>query len=179
MKNNSKAISFIYANPIVVLLFLSFFSIALGFTEFYAPISGDTSIYAYYGREIVHGQILYRDLWDFKSPGTYYLFALLFRIFPDSVTTLRLSAIGVNIFSSWMFFRIGQIYFRSGSALVGSAILLIVTNLGGFLNQNGPFPETFMPLAGVFWFFFFFFFFLGKLKKKFIYFCIFLCLLFL
>src|SRR5258706_2894781 len=169
MKNNSKAISFIYANPIVVLLFLSFFSIALGFTEFYAPISGDTSIYAYYGREIVHGQILYRDLWDFKSPGTYYLFALLFRIFPDSVTTLRLSAIGVNIFSSWMFFRIGQIYFRSGSALVGSAILLIVTNLGGFLNQNGPFPETFIPLVGLLGFYFFARSFEDKYNNKLIY----------
>jgi Dolichyl-phosphate-mannose-protein mannosyltransferase len=156
MKDDSARTKFsLSAHPAIVPLAAVFFSILLGFAEFHAPISGDTSIYAYYGRQIAHGQILYRDLWDFKSPGIYYLFALLFRIFPDSLTTLRVFAVAINIFSSWIFYKIGQTYFRSGSALAGSAILLTVTNLGGFLNQDGPFPETFIPQLGLLGFYFF------------------------
>ncbi|HET7143117.1 MAG TPA: glycosyltransferase family 39 protein [Anaerolineales bacterium] len=141
-------------NPLMVLLGLNFIVIGLGFTEFFAPISGDTSIYAYYGRQINHGLILYRDLWDFKSPGIYYLFALLFKLLPDSLTTLRLSAVVANILASFLIYRISIRFFSISIALTGSAIYLLVTNLGGYFNKDGPFPETYIPLLGVIGFYF-------------------------
>ena len=139
----------------VVLLTLNLLAIGMALTEFSAPISGDTAIYAYYGRQIAAGQVLYRDLWDFKSPGIYYVFALIFKILPNSLTTLRLFAVACNIFSSYLVYKISCFYFEKSSALLGSAIYLISTNLGGYLNQDGPFPETFMPILGLLGFYFF------------------------
>src|SRR5579859_3627104 len=65
----------------------------LSLPELAASISSDTAIYAYIGRALAHGKVLYRDVWDFKAPGIYYFFASLLRIFPDSLTTLRITAI--------------------------------------------------------------------------------------
>jgi|GEM_PF-4854398 len=136
-------------NPLLILLGLNVGALVLGITEFFAPISGDTSIYAYYGRQITHGLILYRDLWDFKSPGIYYFFALLFKIFPNSLLTLRISEIVVNLVASYLIYKISIHYFSSGIALTGSAIYLFAANLGGYLNQDGPYPETYVPLLGL------------------------------
>src|SRR5271169_4850771 len=104
-------------HPIVILTGLNLGALVLGFTEFFAPISGDTSIYAYYGRQITHGLILYRDLWDFKSPGVYYFFALLFKIFPDNLITLKLSEVLVNLIASYLIYKISVRFFSSNVAL--------------------------------------------------------------
>src|SRR5687768_3809727 len=97
-----KAVQLFQLNPVMVLLGLNIVVLGLGFSEFFAPISSDTSIYAYYGRQINHGLVLYRDLWDFKSPGIFYFFALLFKILPDSLITLRISEVFVNFLASYL-----------------------------------------------------------------------------
>lgn len=151
MKRTGK---FFQSNPLIILVGINIVVLILGFTEFFASISGDTSIYAYYGRQINQGLILYKDLWDFKSPGIYYLFALLFKFFPDGLTTLRISAVLSNSFASIILYKISTRYFSTNISLMGTAIFLFVTNIGGFFNQDGPYPETYIPFFGVLGFYF-------------------------
>jgi len=45
------------------------------------PIARDQATYCVIGRGLLDGQQLYRDLWDNKPPGIFYLFALIVKIF--------------------------------------------------------------------------------------------------
>ena len=45
------------------------------------PLQTDTGIWAYIGGRILDGALPYRDLWESKPPGIFYLFALVERLF--------------------------------------------------------------------------------------------------
>jgi len=132
------------AVPPLFLIFL--IGTLIGLPEFFAPISGDTSIFAYLGREIAAGKVLYRDFWDIKTPGIYYLFAAIFKVFPDCLLTLRVFALLWNIAAGIIFWIVARRFFKSAVALVLTGFFVLWTNSGGFANSDGPYPETFMPL---------------------------------
>jgi hypothetical protein len=64
-------------------------STALGrsFTALF-PSSTDSSLFAYFGYEWLHGRVIYIGLWDNKPPGIFLVDALTFRFFPKSFTAL-------------------------------------------------------------------------------------------
>lgn len=132
------------SNQATLILMIAF-SILLGLPEFLAPISADTAIYAYSGRAIAEGQVLYRDIWDFKSPGIYYLFSAIFQIFPDTLFVIRLFAQVWVIVTGILFWNLAHKHFASRVAEPLTLFFIVVTNLGSRLNADGPFPETFMP----------------------------------
>ncbi len=41
----------------------------------------DQATYCVIGQGLLHGKLLYRDLWDNKPPGIFYLYALIVKIF--------------------------------------------------------------------------------------------------
>lgn len=45
------------------------------------PLGRDQATYSVIGQGLLHGQVLYRDLWDIKPPGIFYLYAVIVRIF--------------------------------------------------------------------------------------------------
>jgi hypothetical protein len=45
------------------------------------PIGRDQATYCVIGQGLLHGQLLYRDLWDNKPPGIFYIYALIVKIF--------------------------------------------------------------------------------------------------
>ncbi|HWL93246.1 MAG TPA: glycosyltransferase family 39 protein [Phycisphaerae bacterium] len=47
------------------------------------PLQTDTGMWAYIGRRILDGALPYRDLWESKPPGIYYLIAGIERLFGD------------------------------------------------------------------------------------------------
>jgi len=79
----------------------------------------DQGIYAVVADGLLHGEVPYRDIWDFKPPGIFFVFALAQALFGPSTYAVRvLEALG---FASlvWAF----AIYSRRhlGSALPGIA----------------------------------------------------------
>jgi len=44
------------------------------------PIGRDQATYCVIGQGLLHGQLLYRDLWDNKPPGIFYIYALIVKI---------------------------------------------------------------------------------------------------
>ncbi len=60
------------------------------------PWGRDQSIYAVIGHGLLHGQAPYRDLWDFKPPGIYFVYALAEALFGQSMSAIRsLEALGL------------------------------------------------------------------------------------
>jgi hypothetical protein len=45
------------------------------------PLGRDQAIYSVIGQGILHGQLPYRDLWDIKPPGIYYIYAFVVKMF--------------------------------------------------------------------------------------------------
>jgi hypothetical protein len=45
------------------------------------PLGPDQAAFCVVGQGLLHGQVLYRDVWDNKPPGIYYIYALIVKIF--------------------------------------------------------------------------------------------------
>lgn len=86
------------------------------------PFEMDEGFYAYGGWQMLKGLVMYRDLYDFKPPGIYFLNALTFYLTsPDAV----------NVYVCAAFFSVGTalgVYF-AGKSLWGKNVGL----LGAFL----------------------------------------------
>lgn len=68
------------------------------------PLGRDQATYCVIAQGLLHGRLLYRDLWDIKPPGIFYIYAVIVRIFGPVmwsigiVDILWLVAISICIF---------------------------------------------------------------------------------
>lgn len=135
---------------IILGLIIVNFLIQIGVEPSYNSMSTDSGTFAYCGQVIHDGGLMYRDCWDNKPPGVYYLNAL------------AISIAGANPFAIWLFqaawltiavvafFLIIQ-YIWGKFILAGFAsfaLLLVVLYPGIF--QGGNFTETYAILPVVF-----------------------------
>ena len=49
-------------------------------------IGRDQATYCVIGQGLLHGKLLYRDLWDNKPPGIFHIYALIVKIFGPVIT---------------------------------------------------------------------------------------------
>jgi 4-amino-4-deoxy-L-arabinose transferase-like glycosyltransferase len=73
---------------------IALFLFSLGFLYLclfrrYTSIDPDEGIILQGAQRILNGEVLYRDVFSFFTPGSYYLNALLMRLFGDSFLTVR------------------------------------------------------------------------------------------
>jgi len=94
----------------------------------YSWIDPDEGIILQGAQRILDGQVLYRDFFSFFTPGSYYLFALVFRVFGDSylVAHTALALIGA-VFSPITYLLARRVCSRQASLLVTG--LMTVTTL--------------------------------------------------
>ena len=85
----------------------------------YSWIDPDEGIILQGAQRILEGQVLYRDFFSFFTPGSYYLFALLFRVFGDSylVAHTALAFVGAA-FSPITYLLARRVCSRQASLLV-------------------------------------------------------------
>jgi hypothetical protein len=109
------------------------------------PIGRDEATYCVIGQGLLHGQLLYRDLWDNKPPGIFYIYALIVKIFGPvmwcvgAVDILWLLVISCCIF-----------YFARRSTGVPAAALAMVFNAARHCRQgyiHAAQPEAFLMLC--------------------------------
>src|SRR3989442_5364215 len=62
-------------------------AVALAFVVFRAlpnltyPMGNDQATYGLIGGALLHGQKLYRDAWDMKPPGIFWIYAVMVKLF--------------------------------------------------------------------------------------------------
>jgi len=102
----------------------------------------DQGIYAVIGEGILHGQMPYRDLWDFKPPGIHLVYALAQALFGRSMTAIRLLEVAGLLASVAAWIRLGDVFFglkRVG--LLGAALAALIHAQLDFWHTAQP--ETF------------------------------------
>ena len=108
------------------------------------PLGRDQATYCLIGRGLTHGQALYRDLWDNKPPGIFYIYALIVKIFGPAmwsaglVDILWLLAISILLFS----------FTERMLGKTGAALAVVVNSAmhvrAGYWDAGQP--ETFLML---------------------------------
>ncbi|HOK55977.1 MAG TPA: hypothetical protein PLF90_01425 [bacterium] len=139
MKNFLKKLR---VNSILTLLSIIYFFItSFPHNPTYNQMFIDSGIYAYIGQQINNGKILYKEVWDYKFPAIYYIYAFLFKIFTDTRWTLYFT----DIFSSIIMlillflilkkFKIAE-FFWIVSFLFITAYRIYTTFSGGNLTEH-------------------------------------------
>lgn len=98
----------------------------------------DAGAFAYFGQQILDGQVLYRDLWDHKPPLIHYLDALIFAVGGVSFRSLASFEMVWLTVAGGLLYRLarelnGSRVAASAAALLGTAYLTtlrVVENFG-------------------------------------------------
>jgi 4-amino-4-deoxy-L-arabinose transferase-like glycosyltransferase len=134
------------------------------------PLDCDESAYAYMGRRMNQGAVLYRDLAENKPPGGYWLYALATWIGGANEWTIRLMPIPIVLATLFMLWRIGldlaspavaclapilyailatdPYLYGNGAQLELPLNLLSIASLAALLRASGPRRAAWLFLAG-------------------------------
>jgi len=102
----------------------------------------DQSIYALVGDGILNGKVPYRDLWDFKPPGIFFVHALGQGLFGKHMFSVRLLEVAALFGGVMCLSAISQQFFGTRTAgLVGGAVGALIHAQMDFWHSGQP--ETF------------------------------------
>src|ERR1041384_6374475 len=73
----------------------------------------DQGIYAVVGDAVLDGKMPYRDVWDFKPPGIFLVFALAEALFGKAMASIRLIEVIGLLAMVWTFRKLGRTLFDS------------------------------------------------------------------
>ena len=108
------------------------------------PIGRDQATYCVIGRGLLDGAKLYRDLWDNKPPGIFYLYAAIVKTFGPAMWSIGLLDILWLLAISACIFR-----FTERSLGSGAAFLTVLANAALHIRAgywDAGQPETFLML---------------------------------
>lgn len=108
------------------------------------PIGRDQATYCVIGRGLLHGARLYRDLWDNKPPGIFYLYAAIVKILGPVMWRIGLMDI------LWLL-AISLCIFRFTEQTLGKAAAFLAILVNAALHIRAGYwdaaqPETFLML---------------------------------
>jgi len=135
----------------ILLLVLSYL-LHLPSSPHVAPMGADSGIFAYGAEQMLDGKLLYRDVWDHKPPGVFYVNALAILIggsTPWSIWWLGVAWVAmVNI----AFFFLLRLLIGRGYAAIGALVLLATIFYPAFY-LDGNFSEVYSLLPQLLIFF--------------------------
>jgi hypothetical protein len=108
------------------------------------PIGRDQATFGVIGQGLLHGQQLYRDLWDMKSPGIFYLYAVMVKLFGTVMWSVGLVDILWLLAISYCIFRFAERHLG-----VAAAFIAVTINAAWHCHAdyvNAAQPETFLML---------------------------------
>jgi len=131
----------------IILLF-----VLLRLPTLYEPFGRDQGIFATIASGLLEGKIPYRDLWDHKPPGIYFLYALVFKLLGREMRSIPLFDGLYTIFSILLLFTLAKELFDRRSAYLSTIIFTVLSSGIFFVGWWGRGqPEVFMllPILGV------------------------------
>src|SRR5712691_3211454 len=81
------------------------------------PIGRDQATFCVIGQGLLRGQQLYRDLWDNKPPGIFWLFTLVVKVFGPVMSSVGLVDILWLLAISYFIFRFAGRYLGTAAAV--------------------------------------------------------------
>ncbi|MCG8405228.1 MAG: glycosyltransferase family 39 protein [Phycisphaerales bacterium] len=110
------------------------------------PLQTDAGMWAYIGRRILDGSLLYNELWESKPPGIYYVFAAVEWLFRDNaVVALRCLDALLSLAVFGVTYRLAR-RFASPVASAAATVLLSLVFCHRILSDWGDNVEKFVAL---------------------------------
>jgi dolichyl-phosphate-mannose-protein mannosyltransferase len=102
----------------------------------------DQGIYALVGAGVLDGKVPYRDLWDFKPPGIFFVYALAQGIFGQTMLAPRVVEVGALLGIVFCMARLARTFFgnRTAGYLAGAIAAIVHVELDFWHTGQ---PETF------------------------------------
>ena len=140
---------------VLIGIVFTIFIIQIGVDPSYKNMTTDSGIFAYCGRIIHEGGLMYRDCWDNKPPGVYYLNSIAILLSgPNPYSIWLFQAVWLTIAIQAYFLILRKIWGVGLAAL--AAFMLIFWVLFPDIFAGGNFTETYaiLPVVlsiGAFW----------------------------
>jgi 4-amino-4-deoxy-L-arabinose transferase-like glycosyltransferase len=112
------------ANILVISLFILFTLFRIP-TLFEPTWYGDEGIYAANGVELNRGEILYKDVWDNKTPGIYHIYGFIIKVFGPEQFWIRLVSLIFGILVFYLFYKIFRLLFVKTSFLLPGLLFIL------------------------------------------------------
>jgi hypothetical protein len=133
---------------ILIGIILIIFIIQIGVDPSYKNMATDSGVFAYCGKIIREGGLMYRDCWDNKPPGVYYLnAAAIFLGGPNPFSIWLFQAIWLTIAIIAYFLILQKIWGQGLAALASFGLIFLV--LYPAIFQGGNLTETYAILPAV------------------------------
>ncbi len=86
-------------------IFLYMFLFELPATPFFGD--GDQSIFLYEAQRMLHGDVMYRDFFEFTLPGTQSFYALMFAVFGEKFWIVGATVLIIGVATVWSMLVVG------------------------------------------------------------------------
>ncbi len=108
------------------------------------PIGRDEATYAVIGQGLLRGQLLYRDLWDNKPPGIFYIYAAIVKVFGPVMWSIGLIDVLWLLGISICIFYFAKRYVGAPAAAVAVVANALWHCSWGYIHAAQP--DTFVTL---------------------------------
>src|SRR6185437_10625882 len=113
----------------------------------YSSLELDEGIVLQGAERVLRGQIPYRDFFTFYTPGSFYLVALVFRIFGDSFVVARFSIAVCGAVCSVLTYALSRRVCGRGIAVLCAMLATLAGTAFRFLVLHNPYSTVFAFLA--------------------------------
>lgn len=130
-----------------------FLTVLIRFRFADAPFERDEGEYAYAGMMILRGQLPYADFYNMKLPGVYYFYALIFKLFGQSISAVRYTLLFINLLTTFFVFKTAENWFSRTLAWWASGVFLFLSfgfHAQGWIANCEHFVNLFLAAGFVF-----------------------------
>jgi len=126
-----------------ILILLSYISLLIhALSTLFYPLAWDQAVFAYIGKRIVEGEVLYKDLFDHKGPAVYYTNALIGKYFGLKDYNIMFFNLFMGILGSILTYKISKNFLKN-KFLIHIAVILFVLFYfsGGYIGDLNQFEN--------------------------------------
>jgi hypothetical protein len=102
------------------------------------PMGRDEATYAVIGQGLLRGQLLYRDLWDNKPPGIFYIYAIIVKIFGPVMWSIGIVDILWVMAISLCIFFFARRYLGAPAAAIAVVFYVVWHASWGYIHAAQP-----------------------------------------
>lgn len=118
------------------------------------PFERDEGIYSYFGTLVLEGKVPYKDFYEVKFPGLFYMYGFIVGMFGDTVEGMHKGFMYMNILSMVFIYFAGRNLFSPVAGLISAitfAFVSLTPNLSGFTVQSEHGVAFFISLGLLFY----------------------------
>ncbi len=137
----------------IILAWLCLFAalLVLRSHTYWGYIYHDDGLFLYAGQAAASGKLAYRDFWDHKPPGVFYLHAPVLWLFPFSLAAVKIfDALWVSISATLLFLTL-RWHFNFRAVLIATVSYILFLSMPDPIRGGGLTEECGLVFQGVFY----------------------------